>query len=86
MGPVDAGADGSPATLSCSQVRPGAAPAPRCQEFLVASWGVAWSLGLVWDTEGPEGCCHLEIKALVVDSTPQSGPEEELEVPKLGLG
>ena len=43
-------------------------------------------MGLVWDTEGPEGCCHLEIKALVVDSTPQSGPEEELEVPKLGLG
>ena len=82
VGPVDTGADGSPAILSCSQVRPGTAPAPRCQAFLAAAWGVAWSLGLGRDTEGPEGWHHLEIKAGAVDWTPQSGTEEGLEVPR----
>lgn len=82
VGPVDTGADSSPAILSCSQVRPGTAPAPRCQAFLAAAWDVAWSLGLGRDTEGPEGWHHLEIKAGAVDWTPQSGTEEGLEVPR----
>ena len=70
---------------ACSQVRPRAAPALRCQAFLETAGGPSGGhRGIQALAQPGRGCTCWRSRHMSL--TPQSGLERGLEVPELGLG